>query len=259
MNRRALPALVGAVSAGLLVLGSVGAVSAADPTAVPAADSARCARPAAAELSAADHGIGVLRRLGDCEIGRRLVLLDRLGSRVDGSANLTTAHRTALAGQIDATTSGLIALRTAIDHETDLTALKADLRKIVTDYRVYVLVSPKSNLVIAADTLQAGYTSFGVVEGRLADAIAAAKAAGKDTTKAQADYDAMIAKVDQAEALLAPVAGSIIDLTPADYNAGTARPVLQAAHNSLRQVRGLFAGARADARACRADLRALQG
>ncbi len=258
MKRGTITRLGGLIVAGLFLLGTVGTVSAADTTATSTAttDSARCAKPV---LTGADHGVGELRRFGDCEIDRRLTLLGALSTRVSASTTLTDADRSALSAQIASTVSGLTALRATIDHETDVTALKADIRKIATDYRVYLLVAPKTRLVIAADTLQAGYTKFDAVEQRLADAITAAKAAGKDVTQAQSDYDAMTSKVDQAETLLTPVVGTIINLTPADWNAGTAGPALNNARSTLLQVRGLFAGARADARACRADLLALRG
>ncbi len=254
MKRHTIARLGGLLVAGLIVLGSVGGVTAASTTSTPTQDPATCAKP---NLSGADHGIGELRRFGDCEIDRRLTVLGRLATRVSDSPTLTDADRAALSSQISSTQSGLTALRNTIDHETDVTALKADIRNIATDYRVYVLVVPKTVEVIAADRLQAGYTRFENVEQRLANAIAAAKAAGKDVTQAQADYDAMASKVDEAESLLTPVVGSIINMTPADWNTGTAGPALKSARGTLLQVRGLFTGAHPDARACVADLRAL--
>ncbi len=247
------------VAAGLVAALAVGTVSAVGPSpsspAIPSTDSARCAPPAQGEGA---ESVGNLRRFGDCEIDRRLAFLARLASRVADAPALSDAHRQALADEIATTTSGLTALRATIDHETDVAALKADLKRIATDYRVYVLVAPKARLVIRADRLDAGYARFETVEQRLADAIATAKAAGKDVTAAQAAYDAMTAKVDDAEALLGPVAGSILPLTPADWNAGTARPALVAARSTLGEVGRLFAGARADARACARALRALR-
>lgn len=256
MTRHTITKLGSIAAAGLLLFGAIGVASAADATATPTTDAARCAKPV---LSAADHGVGALRAFGDCEIDHRLTVLGQLSSRVSGSTTLTDADRSALSSEISSTVSGLTALRGTIDGEANVDALKADIRTIVTDYRVYVLVTPKTGLVIAADTLQVGYTKFDSVEQRLAAALATAKAAGKDTTKAQADYDAMTAAVNQAETLLHPVVGTIIGLTPADYNAGTAHPALADARTTLRQVRGLFAQARTDARACRADLVALRG
>lgn len=252
MKRAMMPAISALLVAGLMA--TVGSVGAADTTSSTAFDAAHCLRP---NLTAADNGVGELRRFGDCEIDRRLALLGRLSVRVEGSTTLTAADRTALSTQIASTASGLSALRDTIDHETDLAALKADIKKIAIDYRVYLLVAPETTLVIRADRLQAAYVRFENVEQRLANAIAAAKAAGKDVTRAQSDYDAMVSKVDQAESLLAPVVGSIISLTPADYNAGTAGPALKAARSTEVQVAGLFRAAAVDARACAAALKTI--
>jgi hypothetical protein len=244
------------VVAGLVAALAAGTVSAVGPSpdpAIPATDSARCARPAQGE---GVDSVGNLRSFGACEIHRRLALLERLAGRVAHSATLTGADRTALSGEIASTTAGLTALGSTIANETVVAALKADIQKIATDYRVYVLVEPKTRLVIAADRLSAGYDRFATVEQRLAASIAAAKVAGKDVTQAQAAYDAMVAKVGQAEGLLGPVVGTILPLTPAGWNAGTAKPVLESARSTLRQVSQLFAGARADARQCVQALRA---
>jgi len=245
-------------AAGLLVTLAAGTVSAVAPSPLPAeppTDSARCVQPAQGE---GVDSVGNLRRFGDCEVDRRLALLDRLASNLAGSTALTDTHRAALAAEITATTAGLTALRSTIDHETDVDALRADVKRIATDYRVYLLVAPKARLVVVADRLASGYDRFDTVEQRLADAIATAKAAGKDVATAQAAYDAMTASVDQAEGLLGPVAATILPLTPADWNAGTAKPALDSARSTLRQVGRLFAGARADARTCARALRALR-
>jgi hypothetical protein len=257
--RLTLRATAGPVLAGsLLVAVLAGTVAAAGPTplpAIPAADSARCARPAQGE---GVDSVGNLRRYGDCEIDRRLALLERLADQVADASALTAAHRTALAGEIAATARRLEALRVTIDRETNVDALKAAIGRIATDHRVYVLVAPKTRLIILADRLAAGYSRFEAVQQRLADEIARAKAAGKDTAAAQAAYDAMTAKIEKAEGLLGPVAGSILPLTPTDWNAGTAKPALVAARSTLREVAGLFAGARADARTCAKALRVLR-
>ena len=243
------------VVAGLVAALAAGTVSAVGPSpdpAIPATDSARCARPAQGE---GVDSVGNLRSFGACEINRRLALLQRLAERVADSAMLTGADKTALSGEIASTTAGLTALGSTIGGENNVVALKADIQKIATDYRVYVLVGPKTRLVIAADRLSAGHVRFATVEQRLAASIAAAATAGKDVTQAQAAYAAMVAKVAQAEALLGPVVGTILPLTPAGWNAGTAKPVLEWARSTLRQVGQLFAGARADARKCAQLLR----
>ena len=246
---------------GLLVIGSVGSASAAQSASPlpPGGNQAQGARQCAAELTAArDNGVGNLRALGDCEIDRRLATITKLQGRVAAAKGLTDADRATLQSQLADDASGLTALRATIDGETNVTALRADLKQIVTSFRVYVLMAPKTAEVIAADTELAAVTRLGIVESKLQARIDLDKAAGKDVTKAQRDLDAMQTKVARVSPLVQGIPASVLPLTPAQYNAGTARPILASARTSLRTGRRLLAGARADARACRAALVALR-
>ena len=85
----------------------------------------------------------------------------------------------------------------------------------------------------------------------LAARIAAAKAAGKDTTAAQADLDAMNASVTAAVGLASPLPAALLPLTPAEYNGGTAGPILASARAALGTARDDLKTALADAQACR--------
>ncbi len=253
--------LAGVAVGGLLVIGSVGSASAAQSASPlpPEGNQAPRARQCAAELAAArDNGVGNLRKLGDCEIDRRLVTITKLQGRVSAARGLTDADRAALQSQLAADTSGLTALRATIDGETNVTALRADLKQIVTNFRIYVLMAPKTAEVIAADTELAAVTRLGTVESRLQARIDADNAAGKDTTQAQSDLAAMQAKVVQVALLVQGIPPAVLPLTPAQYNAGTARPILMSSRTSLRTGRGLLVGARADAVACRTALKALR-
>ena len=247
---------------GLLVIGSVGSASAAQSASPlpPEGNQAQGARQCAAELAAArDNGVGNLRALGDCEIDQRLATVTKLQGRVAAARGLTDADadRKALQSQLADDASGLTALRATIDGETNVTALRADLKQIVTNFRIYALMAPKTAEVIAADTELAAVTRLGIVESKLQARIDVDKAAGKDVTQAQRDLDAMQQKVARVSSLVQGVPASVLALTPAQYP-GTARPILASSRTSLRTGRGLLAGARADARACRAALVALR-
>jgi hypothetical protein len=248
------------VVGGLLAAGSVAptyAVQAASPLA-PEVNSAVGTRPCLAESTAAkDNGVGNLRTLGDCEIDRRLDTITRLQARV-GAAGLTAADRSALQSQLSADTSGLKALRAQIDAESNVDALRADLKKIVADFRIYLLMAPKAGDVIAADTELAAVARLGTQGTKLQARINADKAAGKDVTQAQSDLDAMNAKVAQVSPVVQGIPAAVLPLTPAQYNAGAAKPILVSSRTSLQAGRGLLAGARADARACVAALKALR-
>ena len=61
----------------------------------------------------------------------------------------------------------------------------------------------------------------------------------------------MNAAVTAGRRLAGPLPAALLPLTPAQYNAGTAGPVLKNARAALVQARGLLQSARQDAVACR--------
>ena len=253
-------ALASIAVGGLLVIGSIAPTYAAQSPSplAPEANGAIGARPCAEERTAAkDNSLASLRKLGDCEIDRRLATITTLQGRVANASGLTDADRATLQSRLAADTGGLTALRAQIDGDTDVTALGADVKKIVTDFRVYLLMAPKTAETIAADTELAAVARLGTVNTKLQARIDTAKAAGKDVTQAQADLAAMHAKVVQVSPLVQGIPAAVLPLTPAQYNDGTAKPILTSSRTSLQDGRGLLVGARADARACVAALKAL--
>ena len=254
MNTR-IPALIaGLAAAGALALSFVPQVAAVGPI-VPGGPSGNgaCA-PRLASLKLATS-VDPYRAFGDCEIQRRFTTLDTLSKAVSGSKVLTAADAATLAAEIGATKSGLTSLKTTIDAETSIPALKTEIARIATDFRVYVLVGPQVRLVTAADALPAAQAAFAKIDTTLTGRIAAAKAAGKDTAAAQADLDAMNKAVTQAVGLATPLPAKLLPLTPAQYNAGTASPLLNSARTDLLQARNLLKAAARDARACRDALK----
>jgi hypothetical protein len=246
--------LAGLAVAGLLTFTSTALAGAAGPVVAGGpAGVGVCATKAATVKAGAT--VEDLREFGNCEIDRRVVTLNSLASKIAGSKVLASSDASALASEVSATKSGLISLKATIDAETSIPALKVDIRKIATDYRVYLLVAPQVNLVSAADGVKVAQARFADVNTKLTAGIAAAKAKGKDTTAAQADLDAMNAAVSQAASLAQPLPATLLALTPAGINNGTAGPVIKSARTTLQQARGLLQSARKDAQACRDALK----
>jgi hypothetical protein len=182
-----LTALIASLAVGgSLIFVSAGIVAAAGPSAGPAGKGV-CATEAAAVKAGAS--VATLRAFGDCEIARRFTTLDDVSSKLSASKVITSSDAAALQSEIGSTKSGLTSLKGTIDAETDVTALRADIVKIAADYRVYLLVVPQANLVNAADGVTAAQAKFATVNTNLTARIAAAKAAGKDTTAAQTALD----------------------------------------------------------------------
>lgn len=255
MKSRLTALLASAVLGGSLLFVSAGIATAAAPTTAGPAGKGICATAAAASKTSIT--VIALRAFGNCEIDRRFASLTVLSSKVSSSKVLTPADAAALQAEISATRTGLSALKATIDAETSIPALKADIVKIATEFRVYLLVIPQVNLTNAADAVLAAQAKFATVNTNLAAKIAAAKAAGKDTTAAQTDLDAMNAAVTAAAGLAGPLPAQLLALTPAQYNAGTAGPVLKTARANLVAARNDLKTAVADAKACRAALKAL--
>lgn len=186
--------------------------------------------------------LDALKRRCTNAIDRRLVHLRALGARVARAGNLTDAHRAALAAIAANSATGLSALRATIQADTDLAALQGHCREIVTGYLVYRLVTPQVRLVIAADNAVAAAGWLDKAAARLADAIAAAKAAGHDTAAAEAKLAEMQREVEAGRAAVSGVADSVLALRPSD--AGSIAGVLGAARTALASAKTHLNGAK---------------
>jgi hypothetical protein len=189
-----------------------------------------------------------------CEhaIDQRLTTLADLTERVGGAQHLSAEDRNELTAEIDHDTSGLSALRTTIAGESSPASLRHDCRAIVDDYRVYVLLAPKTHLVVGADAADAALDAFSSADASLSAAIEHARTNGTDPAKLadaqtkQQDMDAQAAHARGLVDPVDPVVPAVIVLTPADFNAGTAGPKLDTARQSLGDARTALAVARGD-------------
>lgn len=262
MNRT-ISRLVAIGAAGLVLAGALGAGTAlAAPDAAPRVSDPGAARAGVGRCeplrltARAEPTVANLQALGRCEIDRRLETLTNLQSAVDASTALTDAHEAALDGILASASSGLRALRSEIDGDTTVDALREDVRRIFEDYRVYALVARQVWLVKAVDTVDVtAAAGFATTAERLEAAIDRAEANKKDVADARKHLAAMVAAVDKAGAEVDGVATTVLALTPAAWNAGAAKPVLREARESVRDARGALREAMKAARAVLADLR----
>jgi hypothetical protein len=195
-----------------------------------------------------------LRSFGDCEIARRLTTLHQLATVVNGSRGLTPADAAHLSSEIAGDVGGLTNLRAAIDAQTRIVPLKADLIQMVNNYRVYVLLGPQVRLAIAADSELALKPDFDALATTLAGRISAAAANGKDVAAAQIALAAMKSAVAEAVALAGPVPARLAALTPANYVSAGAQTVIRNARIALAAARDRFKAAAEDGRNVLSDL-----
>lgn len=195
-----------------------------------------------------------LQKVGFCEIDRRLVTIDRLQAAISTARALTDEHEAALADILNADERGLIALRAEIAADTTVAELRADIKSIFADYRIYVLVVRQVWLVRGDDLVDAAGARLTNAAGRLGAAIEQAAASGKDVSEAREHLGKMEAAVAAALAEVDGDAEAVLALTPADWNAGTAEPLLRAARASIGAARADLKVAMSEARAVLAAL-----
>lgn len=179
-------------------------------------------------------------------IERRQAQLDKLARSLNDRRFVTADHRGALLGQIGAAKQGLTDLGTAISNETASKAVHALISRIVSDARVYSLLTPKVRIVIAADAGGEALGKLGSIGGRLDHALGVFAGAGRDTAKAAAGLASMHAHVGAAAGVLGPIADSVIGLSAAGFPGN--RPALVAAANALKPVRNELRAAIGDTR-----------
>lgn len=176
-------------------------------------------------------------------IERRLSTLDRLADVVSHNRNVTAEHKRQLIADYEAAASGLRGLAAEIEAADTLAEVLRLSGLIVTDYRVYLVVVPKSHEVVASDAMVAIAGRFGEMSEKLQKAINRAHEAGFDVTEAQRWLDIAAEEIAAAERKAGPVAGNVIGLQASDWpdpaqgQLREGREVLKSAGTDLREAR----------------------
>ena len=244
MSSRLLRTAMAAALFSAIPLTSVDGVS-QPPTTDKAVAAKTGASPAALTTTQAAH-LANLKAHGTTEIQRRLSNLTAALTKLSATTKLTAADKTALTNQINSEISSLTALKTKLAADTDLTTARADVQNIVSDYRVYVLLLPKTRLIATADSFSTVETQFNTLANLLQAKIDSTKKAGKDVTALQASLNDLDAKLTDARTKSSSVIAPLLALQPGDYNSNHA--VLVNYRNTLRAADTDLTTARDDAK-----------
>ncbi|MDO8621479.1 MAG: hypothetical protein Q7R31_04355 [Candidatus Levybacteria bacterium] len=95
-----------------------------------------------------------LKQQGDKMVTQRIASLNILIARINNDKRLTSDEKTALSSDVQNAISGLTALKTKIDADTTVGDLKADIKQIATNYKVYEVLEPKMRILVVIDNLQ---------------------------------------------------------------------------------------------------------
>lgn len=208
---------------------------------------------AAPALGAPSDTLAQVKARGDFEVARRLRTLNDLTAVVSGAAHLTPADRSSLLAQIGSDQRGLRALQAKFDADTDVATERADVRQIVTGFRVYLLLEPQVRLVRAADALTDAAQRLTAVASNLQSQVNAAQASGKDVAAAQRAVTDIGTQVTAANSTLNGVQVSLVALTPQGYPGN--KPSLVQARQAILTAHSDLVTARQDAGRAVDDLR----
>jgi hypothetical protein len=189
-------------------------------------------------------------------IDLRLATLSGLKIAVNAATNLTGAHRSTLSALISSDTGGLTELRTKVNGETTLAAVKADGRAMVVDYRIYMLVVPKVRFTIAGDAEAAAITRLHGVHDTLVQIATKLAGEGKDVSKENAELADMATKLDAATTALDGQVDALLAVAPS-ADADAMRAAVSPVRAAVRGARDDIRAAILDARQARTGLKAL--
>ncbi|HEY6736722.1 MAG TPA: hypothetical protein VI322_03320 [Candidatus Saccharimonadia bacterium] len=187
-----------------------------------------------------------LKTKGAAEIDRRLTNLTAAFEKLAKARKISAADKGALAKQIQDESTGLTSLKTKLANETTLAGARADVASIVTDYRVYVLMLPKTRLVAATDAAAVSVSNLNDLAAKLTSHISAAKSNNKDVSALETKLDDMKAKTADAGDKIDGLVAKLLAVQPSDYN--TSHAVLGTYRQILAAVVTDITAARADAK-----------
>ncbi|HXW33175.1 MAG TPA: hypothetical protein VEJ87_01260 [Acidimicrobiales bacterium] len=187
------------------------------------------------------------------ELEGRVSQLEDLTNRVNASSAVTSSDKATLLSKITGIElPGIEALQTEVRGETTCVALRADAHSMVFDYRVYLVMTPETDLVLATDRAAAIEARLVGLESTISGAIARLQATAGNLNGAQDAYADFEARVSAAEGLTDGQSASLLVLTPQGYPANAS--TLHGARANLQTVRQDLIAARADLNTIREDL-----
>lgn len=160
-----------------------------------------------------------LKKRADLEISRRTDALNRLITKINNFKRLSSVQKSDLTSQVQTQIDSLNALKTKIDADTDITTLRADVKSIVTDYRIYVFFIQDINLIAAAERMGTAIDNLTILSGKLQTRIQDAQSKGNDVSELNAKYSDMQTQLTNAKVLVDEVNSKLSGLSAAGYPA----------------------------------------
>jgi hypothetical protein len=149
-------------------------------------------------------------------IDERIAVLNKLISRINSEARLTSTDKSSILADLNTAVTGLQNLKTKIASDTDVTTIKADIKSIFDSFKVFAVTMPKAEGLAAAAKMRATVTKLQSSGDKIKALLDKAQAAGKDTTAMQALYTDYLAKVALAKTNIEAARVKFLAMTVSD-------------------------------------------
>ncbi len=186
------------------------------------------------------------------EIDRRIGSLNALPPLIAKLTHPTAAQQKSYTDAVAAETKTLQKYATAINGDATLASATADAQKLTPEYDAFMVLVPKSWLIITADWQQTQETKLTTYANKIQDRLNIANNAGKDISEAQITLNDLQSQVSTAQGLSDAVAKAVPLTQLGQYNAN--HSVLVSHYNNLATARDKLATALADAQKLRDEV-----
>lgn len=186
----------------------------------------------------------------DTEIDRRIQALNKLLTRAQEMTKVSADFKQSVAVAIQNQITGLGALKTKIEADTDESTLKTDVQSVTAAYRIFVLVLPQVNIAAAADRQATIVNMLSDIGVKLQARLQTAQAAGADVTALAAALTDMAAKLADAQTHAQAAIDGTATLTPDEGD----KTKMQTNLEALKKARTDLQTAQQDLVAARKDV-----
>jgi hypothetical protein len=174
----------------------------------------------------------------------RVVTLEELTASVSRARDVTASDKADLQSELASDLAGIQGLEQQVPKDTTCAELVANAETMVFGYRVYLVMTPKADLVIVSDTELAIASAVGRWEPGIQAAITYAAGHGRDVASAQQAFADLKAQLSDALATLQGVSATVLAQTPAGSPGNHA--VFVEARNKCETVSGELSAVRQD-------------
>jgi len=212
---------------------------------------AQAAGSGSGSAKASGAGLTAVQTLAATRVNGRVAELQALQLAVSASTQLTSSDKSTLNTLLGTDLSAMTALRTKMAAETTVQAVRADEVDMVDNYRIYLLVAPKTHLSIVFDDEANVITKLqGVYTALAADL----KTAGGGTSTEQSQLADLQTQITAAQSALTGQESTLLAVQPGP-DAATITGQVGQLRTSAKAIRKDLGQGVTDAKAIRAALK----